>query len=605
MEEKIVNIEESKSGKPTLFFEKDGIKKYVHSKYDPIEDAKNWVKDNIDDKDTNRDYIIFGGGLLYSVYELLNKSPNSKIFVIEPSLEVSGFLTSGNALYSELLANPRFSYFSYSDRSDFASILSDLLDGFNLSSIKFINLPQYDVFFEEMYSIVIKLLKDKVLQVEMDRTTQQRFVLNHMENLLSNVFVARNAIFSEQFKDKFKGKKAIIVSAGPSLEKNVDQLKGNEDKYIIISGGRTLPSLLDRGIEPHFAVSLDPSYANFKLIENNLDAGVPIVLSMLVNKNIAGRYKGEKIFFNNSGVINFDKYFFGRKIDSLPVAGTVATMQLSFAIYLGCDEVAFIGQDLALSDGKLHADIARTTFEKENNINNLPEESLKDFVKVEGSVDKYVYTTYSLYTFARHFEEIIEMYKSKAKFYDCTEGGAKIEGTEVMLLSDFTKKCSAENNDFYTQIKEIFNEKHNDYSEDEISAKIKGLASISQKNINLAKEGQEIIDRQIKNNAAGEKDEKKFKKIDNKILKSSEKIDLATVVAGDIMRDFENLKMDKTKKQEEQIEDARNITRSYYLLLQGIYGSILKFIEKALNEMKDLDKNNILEEAGDKDKGKL
>ena len=58
-------------------------------------------------------------------------------------------------------------------------------------------------------------------------------------------------------QDKYKGKPAIIVSAGPSLRKNKHLLKEMAGKAVIIAVQTTLQPLLEMGIEPNFVTSLD------------------------------------------------------------------------------------------------------------------------------------------------------------------------------------------------------------------------------------------------------------------------------------------------------------------------------------------------------------
>ena len=53
------------------------------------------------------------------------------------------------------------------------------------------------------------------------------------------------------------GRTAIVVSAGPSLRRNMHQLRGREDEFIIIAVQTALRPLLEAGIEPHYVCSID------------------------------------------------------------------------------------------------------------------------------------------------------------------------------------------------------------------------------------------------------------------------------------------------------------------------------------------------------------
>jgi hypothetical protein len=58
-------------------------------------------------------------------------------------------------------------------------------------------------------------------------------------------------------KDQYRGKPAIIVSAGPSLRKNKHHLRDASGKAVIIAVQTILQPLLEMGIEPQFVTSLD------------------------------------------------------------------------------------------------------------------------------------------------------------------------------------------------------------------------------------------------------------------------------------------------------------------------------------------------------------
>jgi len=53
------------------------------------------------------------------------------------------------------------------------------------------------------------------------------------------------------------GCRRSIVSAGPSLRKNMHLLREAKDKAIIIATQTMLRPLIDMGIEPHYVTSLD------------------------------------------------------------------------------------------------------------------------------------------------------------------------------------------------------------------------------------------------------------------------------------------------------------------------------------------------------------
>ena len=61
----------------------------------------------------------------------------------------------------------------------------------------------------------------------------------------------------DTLRDHFKGMPAVVVAAGPSLQRNIDQLAELADRAVIICVQTTFKMLVDRGIRPHFVTSLD------------------------------------------------------------------------------------------------------------------------------------------------------------------------------------------------------------------------------------------------------------------------------------------------------------------------------------------------------------
>lgn len=563
-------------GLKTLFFEKDGKKQYVHSKYDPIEEAKEWAKAT-KKENPKTTYLIFGGGLLYHIKELIDLTDElSNVVVVEPDIEVYNIVKC-TELFKELSKNSQFTYFAYGEIEDFYTNLFGLLSNKNYKNITFAAINPYDNYFNEYHEGFIKAIKSHLNSQEIDMNTRNTFIVEHMDNFFSNLLHFKDSKFIMDFRDIFEGQKAVVVSAGPSLEKNIDQLKGCEDRLIIVAGGRTLKPLLNRGIRPHFVVSVDPTIKNFQLFEDALESDVPLVLPFLNNKEIAKQYKGNKIFLNNTGIGGFDSYFFDRHVDTLSVSGTVATMQFSFAEYLGCDEIAFIGQDLAYTGGKLHADSAASKGSDNNSV------STENLIKVKGNNEDFVYTDIVFNDYLLALGQIIEE-ATEVKSFNCTEGGAYIKGTEVITLKDFLENHTEPGNDFNKKINEILSSNKNHDRTNEIIDKINGLKTISLTVLKYAKEAQNITEKTIKNKNETEKDTKKLKKLDNKINRIANKFEISSHIAGDMMDAVGNVWIDETKEYSEQMQDIRKLNRTFYLMVQAVYLSLQKFIDRAFEE---------------------
>lgn len=568
----------------TLWLEKDGKKRYIHSKYEPIKEAMRFADENKSTKKTS--YVIFGAGLLYNIKELLdNISDNSIIIAIEPSKEVFELAQKQKEIYESVTNDSRLFLINFEDSENFYKIFLDLLKTLKIINIKFLILKYYDVYFPNMCKSVIEAVKNHSIFEEIEFNTVKRFAVEHLDNIISNVYFLRNQTFAMNLYKKFEGKSAIVVSAGPSLDKNIDLLKANEDKFIIISGGRTLKTLLDRGIRPHIVVSLDPSHKNFQLVENVLDSSVPMLVTLLSNKELAKQYKGDKIFLDNTGVTGLSTFFWGTHIDTISVSGTVATMQLNFADYLGCKKIALIGQDLAFTDNKFHSDSTVILDEEQNGGNDMSYKK-STFIEVKGNCEDKVYTDDIFLSFINDISNYVNYLKeeSDVDVYNCTEAGAYINGTKVSTLQDFIDSCK-DSEDYYTQIDDIIKNNKNKDSLKDIDKKMKELQSLCQKIINLSKDALHIVQRSIRTKLETENDRKNLKKIDKKLANLFIKMDISTIIAGDFMRMLDKVDIDSTKSDEERNQEVVKLLRVYYAAVQGIYKSLDYYIKLKMKDV--------------------
>jgi len=245
-----------------------------------------------------------------------------------------------------------------------------------------------------------------------------------VRNMLDNLDYIRNNPGINMLKDAFTGTPAICVSAGPSLNKNIKLLKGMETKAMIIACDAALQPLLRQGVKPHLVTSLERETVIKKLFENIKEdysdcyfAGCPVIY-----KDVYDTYKGPKLIVYRQ----FD-HFKWLKLERgmLPIKASPGNMNLTIAEYLGCDPIILIGQDLCI-------------YGDETNVKDTPlGHSQKTYLdepqwEVPGNYQDKVTTTRSLQVFLDSFN--LDVPACKSKVINATEGGAKINGTELMTL---------------------------------------------------------------------------------------------------------------------------------------------------------------------------
>lgn len=143
---------------------------------------------------------------------------------------------------------------------------------------------------------------------------------------------------------------ALIVGAGPSLEKNGHLIREFAQKGLIFAGGTALNVI---GVEPHFGGSIDAA-APHEQFKQHPFSQVPFCYQSRMNRENFSLVKGEKLLFpdNASAPLN---WIYGEE----PFDGgwTVGNFLTAVALHFGCDPILFIGMDLCYTDQRKYAKI--------------------------------------------------------------------------------------------------------------------------------------------------------------------------------------------------------------------------------------------------------
>ncbi|GAA0724307.1 motility associated factor glycosyltransferase family protein [Clostridium malenominatum] len=437
------SLEKSKDDKYIIKINKDGKKIYLGSKYNVQRDIEEFLK-GLEDITPQSIIIVFGLGAGEHIIELLKRLEESnKVLIIEPDINVvNRFL---QIEYSkELISDERISL-CLCEEDKVETFLNTYINSLTIrTSIKIIKFSNYDKIYRKEIINAFSSIKKFIEKSLVNNSTNKSFSELFTKAFVNNLYHIAEATPINYFKNIFKDKPAIVVSAGPSLEKNVHILKESQNEFIIITGARSLGTLIKNDIVPDFICMVDPCDLNLKFIEDYLDYNIPLVFFESTSYKALDLHKGEKIFFTGNTIIhNLLQY----DVEDLLTGGSVAHTCTSFALHLGCNPITFIGQDFAYTGEKFHAD--SSAFRKENQINCSDE-----YIVVKDVYGYPVKTSWILNFYKNNMEEIIEKYKDKV-FIDSTEGGAYMKATEVYTLKYTIDKYGIEQIN-KEKIREIF-----------------------------------------------------------------------------------------------------------------------------------------------------
>ncbi|EJI8602988.1 motility associated factor glycosyltransferase family protein [Campylobacter jejuni] len=236
-----------------------------------------------------------------------------------------------------------------------------------------------------------------------------------------------------QRKNKFDN--AIVVSAGPSLAKQLSLLKAYQDKAVIFCADGALSMLEKEGIVPDYVTNLDFTDLAMKFFQNkeNLKQSI-IALECATHPNIVRSLNAENcmiVLRNKALYQRFNLNDFGY-IDT----GThVSHFSYTLALALGFKNIIMIGQDLAFDEkGNSHSkgfDFGEK-FSGEENIDKLKVPAYGGKGEVLTHITWNDYRIKLEYLFACNSKE--------AKFYNATEGGARINFTEELSFKECCEK---------------------------------------------------------------------------------------------------------------------------------------------------------------------
>lgn len=441
-----LEVEDTKDGLHTYrYFDEDDKKIYIHSKYNIQREVGIVLKDI----DFNRDalYIVYGLGLGYHIKELKKKiSSRSFIFVIEKNWDIiSTYLEHED--FSEI-ANGNILFF-FGNQDEILARFNNSIFAFNtmplLGNLTYVILPSY----YKIYGKWIHHMNEKIIN-----TIQHAFFMlgNDMddtiigiENNFANMKELIESPSIECVKDKYKDIPAIIVSAGPSLDKNIAELKKAEGKALIIATDAVLTTLKNHGIVPDAVVSIERILLTYEKFykDKDIDSNIVFLGPPVVRKEIFGKMKdnkkliflkqGEKINeWINNDILNENRL--------LQMGTSCAHIAFSFSQYVGANPIVFIGQDLAYTvDGVTHS----KDVEVKDKINAKEKPGI---CYVKGINGEDLPTNEAFKNFLTWYELQIAKDSSNREYIDATEGGALINGTKLMTLREMIDKyCIKEN----------------------------------------------------------------------------------------------------------------------------------------------------------------
>ena len=405
------------SGEPTV--QVDGVP--YHSPHNPLREVERFYSSlQLEGADV---LLHFGWGLGYCGETLRKRAkPGARIVVFEPDEELFE-LSRTEATNRKVFADSRFQFVVGPDVLHF-------FDNWGLSDFQEtdkILWVEWPAALRE-HASVAKSLKAQFKKHLRDRAAN---LLTHFQN---GETYFRNVIGNFEYQadpdaarlfGRFHDFPLVIVSAGPSLDRNLGQLRGKDDRCFILSVDTALRPLLAAGITPHAVITEDPSELNARHVVGAMPESAYLIAEQAVHPSAFQAATGRFIFglglFPDS---LFSKFGFGKS--SLEAWGSVATTALDLACRMGANPIIFAGQDFAYSWMR---DYASNTIYHGNTFY-VERSGTAETVDIFGNK---AYTTENMIAYRDYFVRRMKQ-SPEVRFINATEGGILTEGAEILPL---------------------------------------------------------------------------------------------------------------------------------------------------------------------------
>ncbi|EOW0922107.1 motility associated factor glycosyltransferase family protein [Campylobacter jejuni] len=370
----------------------------------------------------------FGNGILFKA--LLQNKNHQHIVVFEKDIEIIWVIFHILDFSSELQSARLMILNTSSLDIEFFSNFCSSKPFFQFSRIYFLELMSH--YYERFHEDILGLNKKLAENFKNSIVSYGNDPLDALQGIEQFVYNLPSMITHPSYKELLSKRKgisdtAIIVSTGPSLTKQLPLLKKYASKATIFCADSSYPILAKHGIKPDYVCMLERTEITAEFFNHDFgefDKDIVFVCAGVVHPKAIEYLKG-KTFIITQKVLAFPYYINLKDFSYAAVGFSVAHMLAYLATYLNHKNIIFIGQDLAYAEnGNSHPDDYQNSASYES--------QMYEHILTKAYGEKEEVKTHSIWIlFKNYFEnEIIpNTIKMGITTYNCTEGGARIEGT--------------------------------------------------------------------------------------------------------------------------------------------------------------------------------
>lgn len=403
-------LEETQTGDLTLRVQRNKRNYYMHSNNDSMAQAELFAETYLDT--SSYEYDILGFGRYFHIEAIARNSLYAKnVHVYEPDINVLIVnLIAGNyevqmKSWLHIYFDPNMQQLSETIVNNPKGFMIHYPSLFNIENAKIRN--SFEKFFiTNSAARNHKSMLDINYQINMEllQTQREQYRLGVADDIL----------------DAMKGKDVFIIAAGPSLDKNVEQLRERKAHTFILATGTVFYKLMQMGIRPDAVIITDANDRVIWQIREHEEETIPMLLLSTANRNFIKRYHGPKYLIFQEGFEPAEGEAKRNGYRLFQTGGSVSTTALDVAISAKANRIIFLGLDLAFTDNLAHA----------TGTSNRIATDIEELTSIKGFYGDTVMADSKFIIYREWIERRIKENIEGMEIINATEGGCYIEGMQ-------------------------------------------------------------------------------------------------------------------------------------------------------------------------------
>lgn len=437
---------------------------YLHNPANPLREAQEIFA--MAENSPVAIHLVYGLGLGY-LFQVTSLNSQGTVILYEPDLNIIRIVFNLVDFSNDILKKNVYVTNNLEQLSEYIYQKSN-----TKNSPLLLSTTSYRELNRENFASLVNELQQMIGRFGLDlKYTKERFwgltrnLIKNLPNLVHETPIA-------EFRNRFTGQTAIVVSAGPSLDRNIETIKKYRENIVLIVVGTAIKTLYKHGIKPDILCLIE-AYDSSKQIQG-LDLSDVYFITEPTANNSLRQFEFKNTFShiaNNLPINDWWSKLANIDIREYSSKGTVSYTALNCARILGCSKIIIVGQDLAYVEGQCYSkdsaykdlvcqynnetkkwEITAKDFENFcNSLSNSPNEEVRiktaqkrlenlnaSLYYVKG-INGDMIPTESVYaTFIKPLTEFTQTFNDR-KYLNASLIGAQIDGFENMPLEEALK----------------------------------------------------------------------------------------------------------------------------------------------------------------------